>query len=290
MHDEHRIALRAAAQALRSRARSGRQNFHRRAAGCLPAISRTRDRRRRVRCSISIVTPSGPGAKILFAKGWSCSTGSSPSARARLPRAARRAAHRQRVRRQSCLERGKGCGIAEIGRRVGSVNHAARSVDRRVADQPEICLRVHGLRQPCGEQDKDRGLGHLLGAAEHVAGLAADLPHAPATRCRARSSPPPAPHTARCSTTATPARSAARGRRRWPPSPHRAGRHCGPIRPCAHKAGSATSQAGCRAPARARPSGPARHSRPGSPPARKALRQNSPAGSWRHRCRAGCRA
>ena len=33
-----------------------------------------------------------------------------------------------------------------------------------------------------------------------------------------------------------------------------------------------------------------RHSRPGTTPARKALRQSSPAGSARHRCRAGCRA
>ena len=122
-----------------------------------------------------VVTPSGPRAKILFAKGGLFDRNETQPL-GRLPRAARRTAHRQCASRQSCLERGKGCGIAEIGRRVGSVNHPARSVDRRVADQPEICLAHSWLRQPCGEQDKDRGLGHLLGAAEHVAGLAADLP------------------------------------------------------------------------------------------------------------------
>ena len=121
------------------------------------------------------MTPSGPGAKILFAKRGLFDRNEAQSLGG-LPRAARRAAHRKRVSRQSCLERGKGCGIAEIGRRIGSVDHPARTVDRRVADQPEICLRHSWLRQPRGEQDKDRGFGHLFGAAEHVAGLAADLP------------------------------------------------------------------------------------------------------------------
>ena len=90
-----------------------------------------------------VVTPSSPCAKILFAKGRLFDRNETQSL-GRLPRAARRAAHRKRASRQSCLERSKSCGIAEIGRRVGSVNHPTRSVDRRMADQPEICLGVHG--------------------------------------------------------------------------------------------------------------------------------------------------
>ena len=72
-----------------------------------------------------IVAPSGPGAKILFAKGglFGCNEAQSLG---RLPRSTRRAAHCERASRQSRLQRGKASGIAEIGRRVGSVNHAAR--------------------------------------------------------------------------------------------------------------------------------------------------------------------
>src|SRR3954467_13446842 len=89
------------------------------------------------------MTPSGPRAKILFAEGGLFGRNETQPL-GRLARAARRAAHRQCASRKSGLQRGKACGIAEIGRRVGSVNHPARSVDRPMADQPEICLGVHG--------------------------------------------------------------------------------------------------------------------------------------------------
>src|SRR3954453_23725815 len=88
-----------------------------------------------------VVTPSGPRAKILFAEGGLFGRNETQPL-GRLARAARRAAHRQCASRKSGLQRGKTYGIAEIGRRVGSVTHPPRSVDRRVADQPEICLAL----------------------------------------------------------------------------------------------------------------------------------------------------
>ena len=174
MHDEDRLACGQQRKPSAARARSGRQNFRRRAAGCWRAISRIRDRpgrvRVRVRCDAVRSRRQSPVRERRPVRPQRGPV-SRPSPACGAPGCTPQCASRQ-----SCLERGKGCGIAEIGRRVGSVNHPARAVDRRVADQPEICFGRSWLRQPCGEQDEDRGLGHLLGAAEHVAGLAADLP------------------------------------------------------------------------------------------------------------------
>src|SRR6185437_11783090 len=73
-----------------------------------------------------VVAPPGPRAEILFAEG------------ALLDRIERerglkgppcRAADGKRIRRQSRLECGKGCGIAGVGRLVRTMDNAARSID-----------------------------------------------------------------------------------------------------------------------------------------------------------------
>src|SRR5262249_42530991 len=90
-----------------------------------------------------VVTTAGPGAEILFAKVRLLDRVETERLRG-FARAARGTANRECIHRQSCFQRGKGSGIAEIGRRVGAMNDAARSVDRRVPDQPEICFRAQG--------------------------------------------------------------------------------------------------------------------------------------------------
>ena len=124
-----------------------------------------------------IVPPPGPRAKILFAKIGLLDR-IEPKRQRALARAARRATNGKRFCRQFCPQRGKGRDIAEIGRRIGSMNDAARSIDRGVPNQPEIGFGAHArpLRQPCREQQQDRGFRDLLGPSKHVAGLAADLP------------------------------------------------------------------------------------------------------------------
>ena len=123
-----------------------------------------------------VVTPSGPGAKILFAKGGLFDRNETQPARPspacgapdctppmRLPAVLPSARQSLRHRRD------------RPARRVRESPRAVRRPARGGSARDCVCARSW-LRQPCGEQDKDRGLGHLLGAAEHVAGLAADLP------------------------------------------------------------------------------------------------------------------
>src|SRR5712664_2621454 len=89
-----------------------------------------------------VVPPSGPGSEILFAKvglfDWI-----EPKGDSGFPCPARRAANRKSIFWQSCLQCGEGRGVADISRRVRTVDDAARPVDRGVPDQPQICLGAH---------------------------------------------------------------------------------------------------------------------------------------------------
>ena len=99
-----------------------------------------------------VVTPPGPGAKILFAKGRVVD-GIEPQAARGFPRPPCQAADGKRARRQFRPERGKRCFVAEIGRRIRAMNDAAGTIDRGVPDQPEICPGIYrGSGQPRGEQ------------------------------------------------------------------------------------------------------------------------------------------
>ena len=89
-----------------------------------------------------VVPPSGPGPKILFAK-VRLPDRIEPEGSSGFPRSARRTANGESIFRQSRPERGEGCGIADVRRRVRTMDDAARSVDRGVPDQPDICLNAH---------------------------------------------------------------------------------------------------------------------------------------------------
>ena len=89
-----------------------------------------------------VVPPSGPGPEILFAKVRLLDR-IEPEGSSGFPRPARRTANGESIFRQSRPERGEGCGIADIGRRVRTMDDTARSVDGGMPDQPDICLNAH---------------------------------------------------------------------------------------------------------------------------------------------------
>ena len=139
-----------------------------------------------------VMPPSGPGAKILLAK-QPLPDRIEPEGNSGFKRPPRRTAADKSLCRQSRLERGEGCGIADVGRRVRAVDDAAGAVDRRVPDQPEIGLVAHrakpaSLRAAAGSRSRRvarrrrarRRSGRRSGAA-------------PATPCPPRMPPPPAP-------------------------------------------------------------------------------------------------
>ena len=82
------------------------------------------------------MTAAGPGAEILFAKGRSVrpDRGQAASAVSRVRRAGLQTANAPTG--NLAFSAGKRSRISEIGRRVRAMNHAARPIDRRVADQP----------------------------------------------------------------------------------------------------------------------------------------------------------
>ena len=91
-----------------------------------------------------VVPPPGPRAKILLAEG-SSSTASSPSASAvsRVRRAGLQTARACAGNR--AFSAAKAAASLKIGRRIGRMDDAARAIDRRVTDQPEVCLLAHGV-------------------------------------------------------------------------------------------------------------------------------------------------
>ena len=89
-----------------------------------------------------VMPPSGPCAEILFAKGV-LPDRIEPERGSGVAGTPGRAANRVSRRRQSRLERGKGRRIADIGRRIRTVDDATRAVDRGMTDQPEFCLGAH---------------------------------------------------------------------------------------------------------------------------------------------------
>ena len=58
------------------------------------------------------------------------------------------------------------------------MDHTARPIHRGVPDQPELRHPRHrlGRRKASGQSQQNRDLTDLLGCAENIAGLSADLP------------------------------------------------------------------------------------------------------------------
>jgi hypothetical protein len=89
-----------------------------------------------------IMAPPGPHPKILFGKRALLDWIEQKRKRG-FPGSPRRTAKAGRASRQPHFQRGKRRGIADIGRRVGSVDDTARPIDRRMPDQPQICCGFH---------------------------------------------------------------------------------------------------------------------------------------------------
>jgi hypothetical protein len=89
-----------------------------------------------------VVPPSGPHPEILFAKGRLYDR-IEPEANSGFPCPPRRTADRKSIFGQSRLQRGEGCGVAGISRRVRTMDDAAWPIDPGVPDQPKICLGAH---------------------------------------------------------------------------------------------------------------------------------------------------
>ena len=153
-------------------------------------------------------------------------------------------------------------------------------------DQPETGLGAHrpvlissiSWRATPGAQreQQHRRLADLLGAAEHVTGLAADLPMR-ARPCRYRSPRPEAqPPMAPVKSQGGDVDGKRQGQPQSPRSPCRAGRRTRRVRPLAHKAWSSPSPAKCRVPAREPPT------RAGSTADRRQRRQSRKLGREGH--------
>jgi len=127
-----------------------------------------------------IVMPSsGPRPEILLTKGILRDRAEAKRGRG-FPGPSRRAADRVSSHRQFRLERREGSCAADIRRRARTMDDTPGTADPGVSDQPEIGFGArlvgHALAEFRGEQQQDRGLTKLLGTAEHIAGLATDLP------------------------------------------------------------------------------------------------------------------